>query len=413
MSCFHDHRNSQRDQRLLLVLLGYLSLFTVLQIFTLEYFQTTDHATVGDNIHNLLSPGKKVHSINALRTTRHGIFKHKDDGGEKEAMVPTGGKSDTEVKGETSVRPLEEILASAGVEVTQEIQDSLPPVQDIVDMYGDRPVIAGLDRCDAFQDSIKFGEGFIAPAGMFNTGTNLLAEMLEHNCYLPDKVAKYGEGRVGIRYQVPWGKHSPVSWRFKHHAPQQEDQDQSSYLAAVVIKDPYTWMDSMCRHKYAANWMHFEGHCPNLVPITPKEKKIIDDAETVEVKIRYFKHNVTSHTSMAGLWNDWYGSYLDADFPRLVVRFEDLLLHAEDVVGKVCRCGGGKMYNKPFEYIQDSAKKKGGKVHEGSNGLVKSMIKYGDAANRLKPYQPEDLEYAKLTLREDLMDQFHYSRPSS
>ena len=69
------------------------------------------------------------------------------------------------------------------------------------------------------------------------------------------------------------------------------------------------------------------------------------------------------------------------------------------------------MHDKPFEYIQDSAKK--GKVHEGSNGLVKSMVKYGDVEKRLKSYEPEDLHYAELALRGDLMDLFHYSKPTS
>ena len=35
-----------------------------------------------------------------------------------------------------------------------------------------------------------------------------MAQYLESNCYLPAKKEKYKT--TGMRWQVPWGKHSPV-----------------------------------------------------------------------------------------------------------------------------------------------------------------------------------------------------------
>jgi len=309
-----------------------------------------------------------------------------------------------------SLHPIEAILANAGVEITDEIKQQFPPKDDIRQMYGSEPIILGLDRCERFRETVVTGDGFIAPAGMFNTGTNLLQELLVKNCYLPERIQKHGEGNTGMRWQVPWGKHSPVSWRYKHAAPTMTTLNQTEFLPAVVIKDPYTWMDSMCRHSYAANWKHISDHCPNLIPISDEEKKEIHGEDTFKVNIRYSDTNVTHHTSIADIWNTWYGDWIDADFPRLIVRFEDLLFHAESVVQQVCECGGGTLHeDKKFEYSVDSAKS--GAAHKGSNGLVKSMVKYGNRSNRLIAFTPQDLKYAIETVRDDIMKKFGYLTP--
>lgn len=186
--------------------------------------------------------------------------------------------------------------------------------------------------------------------------------------------------------------------------------NQTSFLAAVVIKDPYTWMDSMCRHSYSANWKHIKGHCPNLVPISQHEKDILKNDETFPVNIHYRDTNITHHKSLVDLWNTWYGNWLDAEFPRLFVRFEDLLFHTEYVVGKVCECGGGQIRDKDnFKYSVDSAKT--GKAHVGSNGLVKSITKYSDKNKRLQSFTSQDLYYAIKTIRSDIMNMFGYVTP--
>ncbi len=168
----------------------------------------------------------------------------------------------------------------------------------------------------------------------------------------------------------------------------------------------------MCRHRYAASWKHFEGHCPNLIPITPDEKAKVNNATTVKVDIFYRKTNVTHHDSLADLWNTWYGNWIDAEFPRLIVRFEDLLFHAEQVLTQVCECAGGKVYNiSDFKYSVGSAKT--GAAHKGSNGLVKSITKYGDKSKRLKSYTKQDLTYAIKTLKNDIMNSFGYDIPNS
>lgn len=391
---YYVTRDREKDHKLLLFFLGFLCLFTLLQIVAFEYYFVIERANFIFDRSRL-----KINTVGILRSKRTYKWRRQK----------TRPKVDSTVHlQQQGIRPLDVILKSAGINVTEEIQKSLPPLSDIINVYSADPIILGEERCHEFQTLIPPGEAFIAPAGMFNTGTNLLESLLYKNCYLPEKVKRYGEGHIGIRFQVPWGKHSPVSWRFKHTAPTFQGINQSSFLPAVVIKDPYTWMTSMCRHRYAASWRHVDEHCPNLVPITPQEEELIAPRKTFQVAINYHKHNVTRHDSMAELYNEWYGDWLDVDFPRLIIRFEDLLFHAEQVVERVCKCGGGVMKDGPFEYVQDSAKK--GTAHKGSNGLVKSMLQYGNVKKRAEAYSSKDLQYADSTLRSDILDAFHYKK---
>lgn len=325
--------------------------------------------------------------------------------------------------GKPFLRSYEDILKAAGVEMTDEIRSSLPPISDLVEMYGSEPVIIGLEKCEEFRGKYGPKEAFMGPAGMFNTGTNLLHALLQNNCEISEKKRNksyiLGGKNPFLRYQVPWGKHQPVSWRFQHVAPTFEGVNQEAFLPGLVIKDPYTWMDSMCRHKYAANWAHFKDHCPNLVPITEKERVAVKqrggNGSTVTVNVHYHDdpNKITKHSSMVDLWNTYYGDWLKTDFPKIVIRFEDLLVHAETVVEKLCTCAGGTLKPGPFKYEQESVKEKQGlKVHAGSNGLIQSIQKYGSIGRRVKMYTPQDLDFAKNELDKDLMKMFRYTEPS-
>ena len=119
------------ENRIILILLGFLTFTTVVQIVSFEYFFSTSSETTHSRIN--------ITSINL---------------GVEEKM---------------SIRPLEEILTLAGVDVDEELKQSLPPLEGIMDMYGPEPIIIGTDRCETFRKTIIKGEGFVGPAGMFNT----------------------------------------------------------------------------------------------------------------------------------------------------------------------------------------------------------------------------------------------------
>lgn len=134
--------------------------------------------------------------------------------------------------------------------LTQEQIDQLPTWQQVVDRLGPAPRIHGLDSCRDFQTTIVPEEAFIAPAGAFNSGTNLMAELLIANCYNPARKKKYGT--AGVRWQVNWGKHQPPKFRLDHgvyHDKKAEDMPNENILPIVTIRDPYAWLQSMCRNR--------------------------------------------------------------------------------------------------------------------------------------------------------------------
>jgi hypothetical protein len=133
---------------------------------------------------------------------------------------------------------------------TPDIMAQLPTWQQVVDRLGPAPQIFGLDSCDAFQGSIEPAEAFIAPAGTFNSGTNLMAELLLANCYNPARREKYKTD--GVRWQVNWGKHQPPKFRVDQsvYHDQKVEMPNENILPVVTIRDPYAWLQSMCRNRY-------------------------------------------------------------------------------------------------------------------------------------------------------------------
>lgn len=324
------------------------------------------------------------------------------------------------VKGDEDQKEILRVLQQAGVTVDDATLASLPKWSDITSMYGPKPIIYGLDTCEQFQSTFKPEERFIGPAGIFNTGTNLLAELLKANCEIPGAAPEHPNTRdktaPGMRFQVPWGKHNPVnSFRLHNVAITEGKQriDQTAVLPVVTTKDPYGWFGSMCRHQYAARWPH-RGHCPNLV-LDDTERRMggkdngIDGGVPVTVGYGPTQRNMSHYDSLAGLWNEWYGDYFDiTEYPRLIVRFEDVMISPKEVVTKVCECGGGVIKGE-FKMVADAAKK--GAAHKGSSGLVSALTRYGDPKKRVDGMEKADLDYARQHLRDDLMEAFGYHHP--
>ena len=259
---------------------------------------------------------------------------------------------------------------------------------------------------------------------MFNTGTNILDRLLTHNCVNPERERSHTRrDEAGILWQVAWGKHSPASYRLVFKNEWSKNLNESQALPIVVVKDPYFWMESLCRHPYSAIWKHSpDRHCPNLIPNeVDKSLGFVRDEEHekelkengIPVVIRYASPRKKIYSNMAGAWNTWYSDYVNADYPRLIVRFEDLLIHAKTVVTQACHCFGGEIIdNDNFKYQTESAKANVG-AHRGSSGFVEALLQYSNADNRTQLFTTDDLLFAKRVLNKTMMEMFHYSTPST
>merc|ERR1712176_596085 len=127
-------------------------------------------------------------------------------------------------------------------------------------------------------------------------------------------------------------------------------------------------------------------------------------------------------------------------FPRLMVRYEDLLFHAENVTTAICECVGGEIVstkssksnnnkstekkksdsgnknnnknnnkNGNFIYRLSSAKDDGSEkaklVHgEDLTGFIDAIIKYGNNDHRYDGFTTQDTEFSKEYLDRNLMN---------
>ena len=169
----------------------------------------------------------------------------------KELGIEDAGDGDSSVTlEEASVgrEPILEILKEAGIqEFDAATVARLPTWEQIEKLYGKGPVVYGLDTCEAFRNSIPPEEASVASAGIFNSGTNTLAMYLNANCIMPEnKKEKYG----GMRWQPPWGKHMVANRKWTNTVKNDKKVNKTTVMPVAVIRDPYSWFQSMCKHPY-------------------------------------------------------------------------------------------------------------------------------------------------------------------
>jgi len=340
-----------------------------------------------------------------------------------------------------------QILRDAGVteETLQQSMDQLPTWNQVVQQYGDKPVIVGLDSCPVFRQRVPAVQRMLGAAGMFSTGTNLVTQLLKQNCVIPERFEEYGpdatKEQYGMRWQVPWGKHTPQHYKWQHATQQAAAIDKHAILPVVTIRHPYRWMRSMCKNPYTARWSH-ASKCPNLVVTGDNNNNNNNEYNPVSVK---YGAATESYQSLAHLWNDWYNDYyqtaVDATttdahqhditndeqqqqhYPWLMIRIEDLVFHTVETITTVCECAGGQIRSsnsnssnnqtqqqQSFQYIKDSAKKDS-PGHDTSTGIAEAWIQYARPLAVRAGLDPADYRAAVAVLDPHLMQLFGYQHP--
>lgn len=141
---------------------------------------------------------------------------------------------------------------------------------------------------------------------------------MKENCVIPERFNKWGPNGskedYGIRWQCPWGKHTPAMFKYNHSAPKNENVTKDDCLPVVTVRNPFDWMSSMCRLPYTAKWDRHERWkpgeiCPHLVHTSDPENAPVE----VVVKLA---EQLLRFDSLAHLWNEWYAQYeRDATYP--------------------------------------------------------------------------------------------------
>lgn len=109
-----------------------------------------------------------------------------------------------------------------------------------------------------------------------------------------------------------------------------------------------------------------------------------------------------NYTSLVHLWSEYYTDYLAADYPRLIVRFEDTLYRLEEVFRIIMDCIGVKM-TQPFVHEVDTPK-----FHGQPTDFVSALQKYSSDSSRHRGLNQEDRALAHEVLNPELMRLFGY-----
>ncbi|GAX11406.1 hypothetical protein FisN_22Lh079 [Fistulifera solaris] len=292
----------------------------------------------------------------------------------------------------------------------------LPSWQQITSLYGNEPIIVGLERCETYRQWVARDDGGVVPriAGLYNTGTNALAKLLDLN-WDTEQMVWMLKGSY-FKWDVPYGKHVPLHQKDNITVPARNPTPKDQVLPIVLIKDPFWWMQSMCRNPYGVKWPHHPDHCPNLVVNEIDQKHFGGEWHTaIAVTTKYTfgtpkKNNVQKlqihSASLVHLWNDYYREYLDSTQPRLMIRYEDLLYHGPAVLTAISTCVGMALLPQ-FRYVTETSKTHG----KGATDFRQALAKYGHATARLTPLTAVDQQFARHMLEERLMKTFQYQYP--
>ena len=115
-----------------------------------------------------------------------------------------------------------------------------------------------------------------------------------------------------------------ASRKWSNTARAEKNVNKTNVLPIVLIRDFYSWGQSMCRHPYGVTSTKSNkelgskeaGPCPKF--LASEEE---GSSSTMSVTIPYPNRTAT-FDSIAHFWSQWYNEYLEADFPRLIIRFE-------------------------------------------------------------------------------------------
>jgi hypothetical protein len=348
------------------------------------------------------------------------------------------------------LKPILKILQNAGYKFLDHATfNALPTWSDVMGLYGP-PKIYGLETCQMYRDHVPWDWRSLGPAGTFNTGTNLLSSLMATNCQM--KPSKRNIAR--FLWQTPWGKHTPSQFIHNHTHTPKRGMKVSLYnntLAVVTTRDPMTWIASMCIQNYAATYVHNKDQCPNLVPY-PDDIQSYHNHNSppslppkyTPVTVQYSQGIIQHHRSMADMWNEFYGDYVNLHIVggandekgdnhkgvngsiyfnkirralpgRLIVRLEDLIFHADQVVPQICECMGGTYHPDGIDgniWLIPATKNQNVGVEDlDSNvtGVLRSIIKYGNPSKRLDKFRDiQQLQAAHELLNGTLMNLLGY-----
>jgi len=301
------------------------------------------------------------------------------------------------------------------MESSPELCQVLPTIQGIIDVHGSHgPIVYGLETCAAYQEKVQKlaqqhqqqnASNIPRPGprvgGLYHSGTNALVRTFENNLPPLPRMSKWDSP-----FELPWGKHVPAKYRLQNRFPKGNPDVQELVLPVILIRNPFHWMSNMCKNGYDAKFNKIRIGCPRL---------ILDNNQTNPVVVRADQTGfrfTDNYESLADMWSEWYRQYLEADYPRLIIRYEDTILHAPEILQVIRVCSGSEsIHADPNTFVYHA---KEARLWGGKGSLLGALSKLGEQDLYWQQVGGRDQEYLKQKgLDGKLMQIFQYPHVSN
>jgi hypothetical protein len=303
----------------------------------------------------------------------------------------------------------------------------LPTWNSVTELYGREPIIVGMDTCEMYRSQVH-STNTIAIGGLPNTGTNSINwnELFE----------SYKE-RIGHELDFNTPNIKEFSWANQTiHVRRIDPITGESLLPIILVRDPYQWMATTCDNHTDIRLMSEMGQisCPNLMHLASTGN---GSTTTNARQIRTTLPNGTMvhdpYSSLSDLLSRWNNHFLQADWPRLMIRYEDLLFHTGHVLDKIMECLSGQHASPNTQYQQKESvtsslpsttsssflRRPSGNIWrpdediEIDNDFVEALVRNGKHTHRTLPVNEHDSEYLWSALNRNLIQVFHYEQPEN
>lgn len=82
----------------------------------------------------------------------------------------------------SNTNPILEILKDADIPITEDLASQIPPLSHVQQMYGDKPIVLGLERCENFRKNVDDPDRMTGPAGCVHILVTFAIVCFAHVC---------------------------------------------------------------------------------------------------------------------------------------------------------------------------------------------------------------------------------------
>ena len=386
------------------------------------------------------------------------------------------------------INPLQIILTKSAEELDEVLTNTISTYKfpKKLFIFGDEQYCNVNHTNGSMEYKYKYKSAMVG--GLYNTGTNALLSLLSQNCFGKSKPLPQFSGMESLRY-YHINKRRKIRKKVKyfhrfnyvslynitkheaipamHQLIEKGIEYQSDYsskeLYIIIIKDPLTWIKSMCKasyyvvfgrlkwkksalcphnlHNMSANQWHAHvfdnilqlyntyysswlgGNETVGIGTYSRNKALanmigIDDESMINEKppkrfyaqIQKFLNRFVKDEDFgvnvreSERFRDIQRLFEPVELPHIVIRFEDVLFRPSVVVDRVCECVGG--YRKlNGTILQENAAKRHGK----SKTRQQALDSYANETYRYLNYDQNDINFVKKEVNQTIMDLFRYT----